>query len=385
MSLTRLFALLAALLALGCATTEESLEWSAGEDNAQVGGPDDFDLTEKIINGRLSYDFPAAGMLRTGTGLCTATLVRPNVVLTAAHCIDYQTVDRPGQQLAQFIVQHSDAQQFAFPIEAFVSYSPTGPGTDDIALLRLSTAVPANVATPVPFAERKPNAGEQVTWYGYGCQNRGGSDQFTGRKQKLAFAYQQSDNSCPGDSGGPTVFGADGAVFRVTSGYYVAGGDIFGDVVAMRGTLEAQANAWGGALDNDNGVDDGGADNGGADNVPPPAAPPAADRPQILRTVIHNGWIFVEWARVATASQYVQFLIVELPNGDIGPYLYRTSAGEAASANSLYGYFNADTVCRTIRSRGLPPGSYALWTQIWPDRDNGRAESAKVSERLTCR
>lgn len=373
----RLFLLLLALALTACATAEESLDWSEG-DEAQIGSPGDA-LAEKIINGRLTFDFPAAGMLRTATGLCTATLVRPTVVLTAAHCVDYASADRPGQRLAQFIVEHGQSQRYAFDVDGMVSYARVGPGTDDIALLRLTDAVPANIATPVPFADRRPQAGEAVTWYGYGCQNRAGRDQFTGQKQKIAFAFQNSNNSCPGDSGGPTVFGADGAVFRVTSGYS-SRGDIFGDVIAMRGTLEAQANAW----SSSNGAGNGGAGNGGAQVDPPDVNPPAGGRPTVRRTLIQDGWLFVEWTRVASASNYLQFLVAEGSDGQVAAWLYRGGPGDTAGPDSLYGYFGASRLCSAIRDQGRPAGVYQLWTQIWPDRDDSRAESARFGQSIRC-
>lgn len=375
--MSRRFSLsLIALALTACATAEDSLDWTDG-DEAQVGLPGD-GFAEKIINGQLTFDFPAAGMLRTSTGLCTATLVRPDVVLTAAHCVDYATMDRPGQRLAQFIVEHDQSRRYAFDVDAMVSYARVGPGADDIALVRLASAVPSNIATPVPFAERRPQAGEAVTWYGYGCQDRAGRDQYTGQKQKVAFGFQNSNNSCPGDSGGPTVFGADGAVFRVTSGYS-SRGDIFGDVVALRGRLEAQADAWTATSDG------GGGDSSGGDQLDPPdVAPPVGDRPTVKRTVIQDGWLFVEWTRVARASSYLQFLVAEGSDGQVAAWLYREGPGETAGADSLYGYFGADRLCSAIRDQGRPAGVYRLWTQIWPDRDDGRAESARFGQAIRC-
>ena len=55
---------------------------------------------------------------------------------------------------------------------------------------------------------------------------------------------------CPGDSGGPTVIGLDGAVFRVSSTIYFfeifgfGRPDDFGDVVALRPELTAKMAEW---------------------------------------------------------------------------------------------------------------------------------------------
>lgn len=104
---------------------------------------------------------------------CTATLVAPNVIITAAHCssVEHSIADE------FFAIEGRDGTITYFPIEEYwtVSVPPPVPsperrfGHDDIALARLAFAVPAALAVPVGVADRDAAEGEQVEQFGYGC------------------------------------------------------------------------------------------------------------------------------------------------------------------------------------------------------------------------
>lgn len=47
-----------------------------------------------IVNGQETTDFPSVVFLINGAGACTGTFVGHNTVLTAAHCLDPQDVQR---------------------------------------------------------------------------------------------------------------------------------------------------------------------------------------------------------------------------------------------------------------------------------------------------
>src|SRR5690242_18330440 len=125
---------------------------------------------------------------------CTATLVTPDFVLTAAHCVDYSPDNsaeyaffiyppKGPRTLGVDVFKYKLAEIFTFgetrhwgnhipsddELMAVRRYpTPTGRGNDDVALLHLAASVPADVATPSGVATWYPDVGETVTLFGYG-------------------------------------------------------------------------------------------------------------------------------------------------------------------------------------------------------------------------
>ncbi len=63
----------------------------------------------------------------------------------------------------------------------------------------------------------------------------------------MTHNFGTSRNLCPGDSGGPGVFGTTGAVYSINSAYFVGSGiDIFGEAWQMRERLLDQIRVWNG-------------------------------------------------------------------------------------------------------------------------------------------
>ena len=48
-------------------------------------------IAENLIGGKLTDHFPELIAIRSGQGFCSSTLIGPNTILTAAHCIDKKT------------------------------------------------------------------------------------------------------------------------------------------------------------------------------------------------------------------------------------------------------------------------------------------------------
>jgi secreted trypsin-like serine protease len=170
-------------------------------------------LRTQVIGGSpvAGSTYPATGALIRGTGdahlACTATLIAPRLVLTAAHCIDDKALSftlasdalaaRGGIAVSRSLV-HPD---FSASV-----------GTHDLAVAQLSDAV--NDATPESLFEDRPlTVGQSVALVGYGPT----TDEFAPSRVKnaaSAVVEEVSDaefvvgeagavENCGGDSGGP--------------------------------------------------------------------------------------------------------------------------------------------------------------------------------------
>ena len=177
---------------------------------------------QAIINGTPTDERPEVGLI-TNSG-CTATLVASKVILTAAHCVGFQT----GPTSDGFLTGHGEF----FAIDYVSSKTNSAPGWDDLAVARLTSRVPSSSAVPTRAAYAGAGANETVTVYGYGCIDRANPSVGYGTKRKYSYPYYmryQIDLLCPGDSGGPMIHPYNG-VIEVNSGYYLDGGDIFASV-----------------------------------------------------------------------------------------------------------------------------------------------------------
>lgn len=197
-------------------------------------------LLPAVEGGDVDASLPAVARISSGdllsSQVCTGTLIAPDVLLTAAHCVapaGSMRVDVTGEDATTTLRSFGVRTALAHP-----AFNPDPEGTDrddyafDIGLLVLAEEVPADVAAPLPL-RRAPLAddiaGERVLSFGYGRTRT--EDSGTKRSVELFIGALDDDSYllsnfdlndqepgavtvdkglCAGDSGGPDfVLGED--------------------------------------------------------------------------------------------------------------------------------------------------------------------------------
>lgn len=196
--------------------------------------------------------------------LCTATLIAPNLLLTARHCVSPNASGsdnvscgdaglgepRPGES---FFATNDPQPRQDSPIFRGREVRVPDAGVDtcgyDIAMLILTENVPADVSTPaIPRIDRDAAPGETYTAVGYGATGTGESSGSRMQLGGLNVACQPGScgegvesteflgdrGICSGDSGGPAL-DRDGKVLGVVSrGGPECSEPIYGSVAAWR-------------------------------------------------------------------------------------------------------------------------------------------------------
>jgi hypothetical protein len=167
-----------------------------------------------IVNGTPETGYPEVGVVTSGMGSCTGTLVGVKTVLTAGHCVF------PGASY-KFVTEGES--WYARATRRHPGYTKE-PVSNDVALLLLYEQPPVR---PASISTRPPAEGQRLTLVGYGITGYGLSDSGTKRSGtntvaslwdtqiEIIGASGDLSNICSGDSGGPSFAVIDGHEVQV--------------------------------------------------------------------------------------------------------------------------------------------------------------------------
>lgn len=135
--------------------------WLAGSPSALAADPKPGIVGSDDRTVTADPRFAAVGRLNlSGTGFCTATLIRPNVVVTAAHCLTYKRTGKPippdrlhfvaGWRKGKYAA-HRRGRATRIHAEYKGAASPGQRMASDIALIVLDKPIPASVIAPIPL------------------------------------------------------------------------------------------------------------------------------------------------------------------------------------------------------------------------------------------
>lgn len=195
-----------------------------------------------IIGGAIDKGHPAVGHLQFAIdgndgASCTATLVAPKILLTAAHCVVGANGEKLSNYRISFAVRPADGPFYeGASTLAHPSYSPKVFGKNDVALVFLKVAPPVK---PMPIRKTALGnvVGQSLTHVGTGTTASAGQQyKFGAGEQKNKVTLKINEQSaqtlrtgeqwvrggiCNGDSGGPAIMNVGGVETVVAVHSYI--------------------------------------------------------------------------------------------------------------------------------------------------------------------